>query len=96
MGSGHETMNRSVAGGGGGGGGGGDRTCRTSSKKHVKNYIPFLGMRKVHGDLQRLTSKHSYHQSLPGFNGVQCFEHFYSKSRTSLHCQKVGEIPGYG
>ena len=27
---------------------------RTSSKKHVKNYIPFLGMRKVHGDLQRL------------------------------------------
>ena len=27
---------------------------RTSSKKHVKNSIPFLGMRNVHGDLQRL------------------------------------------
>ena len=34
--------------------------------------------------------------SLPGFNGVQCLEHFCSKGRTSLHCQKVGEIPGYG
>ena len=28
---------------------------RTSSKNHMKkNYIPLLGMRKVHGDLQRL------------------------------------------
>ena len=34
-------------------GGGG----RTSSKNHVKNSIPFLGMRKVHGDLQRLNKQ---------------------------------------
>ena len=33
---------------------GNHRGGRTSSKEHVKNYIPFLGMRKVHGDLQRL------------------------------------------
>jgi len=30
------------------------RGGRTSSKDHVKNHIPFLGMRKVHRDLQRL------------------------------------------
>ena len=30
---------------------------RTSSKNHVKNYIPFIGVQKVYGDLY--TSKRS-------------------------------------
>ena len=35
-------------------GGGGVGAGRTSSKKHVKNSIPFLGMWKIYGNLQRL------------------------------------------
>ena len=65
------------------------RGGRTSSKKHMKNYIPFLGMWKVYGDLQRLNKKALVASK---FARVQCLEHFCSKGRTSLHCQKVGDM----
>ena len=38
----------------GGGGGGVGRTSSKSSKNQMKNYIPYLGMWKVYGNLERL------------------------------------------
>ena len=50
----------------------------------------FLGMRKVHEDLQRLNKLVLIASK---FAGVQCLENFCSKG---LYCQQVREIPGYG
>ena len=37
----------------------------------------------------------STHSSKFAGRSIQSLEHFCSKGRTFLHCQKVGEIPGY-
>ena len=47
-------------------------------------------MQKVYGGLKKEKL------AVFKFAGAQCLEHFCSKGRTILHCQKVEEIPGYG
>ena len=65
---------------------------RTSSKSHVKKKLHSI---LRYAESSRGLNNHSI-QVCRGIDGDQRLEHFCSKSRTSLHFQKVGEIPGYG
>ena len=62
-----------------------------------KNYIPFLGMWKVHmgfTEIKQVSARSI--QVCQGINGDQCLEHFCSEGRTFLRYWKVREIPVYG
>ena len=70
---------------------------RISSKNHVKNLHSILGyVESSQGftELKQVSARSI--QICRGIDGDQCLEHFCSKGITSLNCQKVVEIPGYG
>ena len=54
-------------------------------------------MQNVQKELQRLNKQAQIAAKFAAsINWDQCLEHFCSKGRKSLHCQKVGKISGYG
>ena len=70
---------------------------RTSSKKHVKklhSILRYAESSRGFTEIKQVSARSI--QVCRGSMGFICLEHFCSKGRTSLHCQKVGEIPGYG
>ena len=65
-----------------------------SWKRGSKNYISFLGYAESSQKFTEIKQVSACSiQVRWGINGDQCLEHFCSKGRISLVCQKVGEIP---